>query len=82
MKGSRKMPRKQTPAEQARTNTRTAAGGGGIITTVAGNGTVGFSGDGGAPAAAELDNPNGSAVDSFGNLYFSDLSNSRIREVQ
>ena len=51
----------------------------GIITTVAGNGTPGFSGDGGLASRASLYLPQGLAADSAGNLYFAD--NSRIRKV-
>ena len=54
---------------------------GGTINTVAGNGTQGFSGDGGAATKASLFYPEGPAVDSAGNLYFADSSNFRIREV-
>jgi uncharacterized protein (TIGR03437 family) len=53
----------------------------GIITTVAGNGIAGFSGDGGSATSAELNSPRGIAVDSAGNLYIADYLNSRIREV-
>ncbi len=51
------------------------------IATVAGNGTGGFSGDGGAATSAELDEPIGVAVDSSGNLYIADFENDLIREV-
>jgi sugar lactone lactonase YvrE len=53
----------------------------GIITTVAGNGTQGFSGDRGPATAAQLKNPYGVAVDSEGSLYFADTFNNRIRKV-
>ncbi|HEV7224755.1 MAG TPA: DUF4214 domain-containing protein [Pirellulales bacterium] len=53
----------------------------GIITTVAGNGTYGFSGDGGSAAAAEFNTTEGVAVDSSGDLFISDVNNRRIREV-
>ncbi|HVW10839.1 MAG TPA: hypothetical protein VHC90_19770 [Bryobacteraceae bacterium] len=53
----------------------------GTITTVAGNGTAGFSGDGGLATSAELNNPSGIAVDSSGNLFIADTGNNRIREV-
>ena len=53
----------------------------GIITTVAGNGTRGYSGDGGPATKAELDNPTGVAVDASGNLFIADSGNDRIREV-
>ena len=53
----------------------------GIISTVAGNGTNGFRGDGGPATAAELNLPMGVAVDSAGNLYIADQNNHRIRKV-
>ena len=53
----------------------------GIITTVAGNGIAGFSGDGGPATAAELDWPSGVAVDAAGDIFFADLDNDLIREV-
>ena len=53
----------------------------GIITTVAGNGTAGFSGDGGSATNASFRYPLGVAVDASGNLYFCDYNNSRIRKV-
>ena len=53
----------------------------GIITTVAGNGKAGFSGDGGPATGAALNGPGGIAFDSAGNLYIADLSNNRIRKV-
>ncbi len=51
----------------------------GIITTVAGNGTSGFSGDLGQATAAELANPFGVAVDGAGNIYIADQFNNRIK---
>lgn len=53
----------------------------GIITTAAGNGTPGYSGDGAAATAAELGQPFGLYGDSAGNLYISDISNHDVREV-
>lgn len=53
----------------------------GTITTVAGNGMVGFSGDGGPATAAALNEPNDVVVDATGNLYISDTLNNRIRRV-
>ena len=53
----------------------------GEITTVAGDGTRGYSGDGGAATAAQLDSPNGVAPDGAGNLYIADGGNNRIRKV-
>jgi len=54
---------------------------GGIITTVAGDGTAGYSGDGGAATAARLDTPSSVAVDGFGNIFISDWANHVIRMV-
>ena len=53
----------------------------GIITTVAGNGTSGFSGDNGPATVAELSEPAAVKLDSQGNIYISDLNNMRIRKV-
>jgi trimeric autotransporter adhesin len=53
----------------------------GIISTVAENGTQGYSGDGGPATAAQLYSPMGVAVDSAGNLYIADYSSNRIRKV-
>jgi sugar lactone lactonase YvrE len=53
----------------------------GIITTVAGNGGSGYSGDGGAATNAMLDNATGVAVDSSGNLFFGDRGNDVVRKV-
>jgi hypothetical protein len=53
----------------------------GIISTMAGNETSGFTGDGGPATAAQLNGPYGVAVDSAGNLYIPDSGNDRIRKV-
>src|SRR5216683_1098351 len=53
----------------------------GIISTVAGNGSPGFSGDNGPATSAMLNYPEGIAIDAAGNLYIADTSNSRIRKV-
>jgi len=53
----------------------------GIITTVAGNGTVGYNGDGVQATAAQTGDPEGLAFDSAGNLYFSEYINNRVRKV-
>ncbi|MGP8216504.1 MAG: T9SS type A sorting domain-containing protein [Bacteroidia bacterium] len=53
----------------------------GVISTVAGTGKYGFSGDGGAATAAEISAPRGVAVDASGNIYIADYSNNRIRKV-
>jgi len=53
----------------------------GIITTIAGNGNPGFSGDGASALQASLWYPKGVAVDSAGNVYIADTFNQRIRKV-
>ena len=53
----------------------------GIITTVAGTGAPGFSGDGGPAVNAQLNRPAGVAVDAAGNLYIADAWNYRVRKV-
>jgi sugar lactone lactonase YvrE len=53
----------------------------GAIVVVAGSGVAGFSGDGGPAIKAQLDNPDGLALDAAGNLYISDTYNNRIRRV-
>jgi hypothetical protein len=53
----------------------------GIISTVAGNGTTGFSGDGGSATNAALNSAVGVAVDASGNLFIADGGNNRIRKV-
>jgi sugar lactone lactonase YvrE len=53
----------------------------GAISTVAGSGTAGYSGDGDLAASAQLNQPWGIAVDAEGNLYIADSLNDRIRKV-
>ena len=53
----------------------------GIITTIAGNGQYGFSGDGGPAKQAKLDGPSSVAVDNVGNIFISDAFNHRLRKV-
>jgi sugar lactone lactonase YvrE len=53
----------------------------GTITTVAGNGTAGYSGDGKAATSAQLDGPHGLTLDASGNLYIADYLNNVVREV-
>ena len=53
----------------------------GIITTIAGNGTRGFSGDGAPATEATMKGPGGVVQDSLGNIYFSDSGNHRIRKI-
>ena len=54
---------------------------GGTITTFAGTGVRGFSGDGGRATAAQLISPRGLAVDGRGNVYIADRDNNRVRKV-
>jgi len=53
----------------------------GIIATVAGTGTAGYSGDGGAATSAKINYPDNVAVDVYGNIYIADTANNRIRKV-
>lgn len=53
----------------------------GTISTIAGTGTAGFSGDGGPATSAQLNMPYGLAVDLAGYVYIADLGNSRVRRV-
>lgn len=53
----------------------------GTITTIAGNGTKGFSGDNNLATGAQLNSPSTVAVDNQGNVYFSDSLNMRVRRV-
>jgi uncharacterized protein (TIGR03437 family) len=55
---------------------------GGIISTVAGVGTQGFSGDGGPPLAAQINLPFDVAIDGSGNLFIAEVANGRIRVVR
>ena len=53
----------------------------GIITTVAGNGSFGFSGDSSLATAAKIKGPYGVFVDAYGNLFIADWLNKRVRKV-
>lgn len=53
----------------------------GIITTIAGNGIMGYSGDGGPALAAQFTSPHGITVDDTGNVYLADTNNERIRKI-
>ena len=62
-------------------NNRVRKVSGGVISTVAGNGTAGYTGDKGPATSAELNNPTGVALDSSGNLYIADSANNVVRMV-
>jgi uncharacterized protein (TIGR03437 family) len=53
----------------------------GVVTTVAGTGIQGFSGDNGPAAAAQLSTPVAIAMDPAGNLYIADINNYRVRKI-
>jgi trimeric autotransporter adhesin len=53
----------------------------GLISTIAGTGVCGYSGDGGSVTAAKIDHPQGVALDKLGNIYFADALNYRIRKI-
>jgi sugar lactone lactonase YvrE len=53
----------------------------GIVSTIAGNGVSGYSGDGGAAKSAMLAIPNDLAVDKAGNLFVTDMGNGAIRKI-
>jgi trimeric autotransporter adhesin len=53
----------------------------GSVSTIAGNATIGYSGDGGPATSAELWAPSGVAVDASGNLYIADLGDNVVRKV-
>jgi len=52
----------------------------GVISTVAGTGKAGLSGDGGAATQGEIRNPRGIAIDSAGSIFISDFGNNRVRK--
>jgi sugar lactone lactonase YvrE len=68
-------------ADSGNNRIRMVAASTGDISTVAGNGTGGYAGDGGAATSAELNFPEGVAVDSSGNIYIADTFNFCIRMV-
>ena len=53
----------------------------GIISTIAGTGIAGFSGDGGPAISAQIYDPHGVSIDASGNIYIADQGNNRIRKV-
>ena len=54
----------------------------GIITTIAGNGDYGYSGDGGLAINARLTEPNACVLDANGNIYIADVFSHRIRKIK
>jgi uncharacterized protein (TIGR03437 family) len=68
-------------ADQGNNAIRKVTAATGIITTVTGNGTQGYSGDGGLATRAQLNQPAGVALDSIGNLYVADQGSSAVRKV-
>src|SRR5579862_1713561 len=68
-------------ADASNNRVRKIAAGTGVITTVAGNGTMAFSGDGGPATSASLWYPSALALDSAGNLFIAEINNDRVRRV-
>ena len=68
-------------ADFGNSRVRKVSASGATIGTVAGNGSTGYSGDGGPAVKAQLNGPQGVAVDAAGNLYIADTENNAIREV-
>ncbi|MGH8999159.1 MAG: hypothetical protein ACRDY7_07185 [Acidimicrobiia bacterium] len=68
-------------ADSGNDRIRRVAASTGVISTVAGNGTTGYGGDGGPGAAAAFDSPRALAFDAAGNLYIADSMNHKIRMV-
>lgn len=68
-------------AEESNNTVRKINEASGIITTIAGTGTAGYSGDGGAANSAALHDPTGLTVDGAGNVYISDAQNFVVRKV-
>src|SRR4029077_19891247 len=68
-------------ADTANYRIRRVAASPGVITTVAGDGTQGNSGDGGLATSAQLGRPAGIAVDAAGNIYVADQYSNTVRKV-
>jgi gliding motility-associated-like protein len=60
---------------------RKIAANSGVVTTIAGTGAGGYSGDGGPATAAMINRPQGIYCDAAGNIYFADTYNSRVRKI-
>jgi sugar lactone lactonase YvrE len=68
-------------ADRAHNSIRRVDAVSGIITTIAGTGAAGFSGDTGAADAAQLNQPNSVAIGPGGDVYISDTGNQRVRKI-
>ena len=68
-------------ADTSNNRVRRVDGTTGVITTVAGTGTFGFSGDGGRADRATMRAPHGLAIDRLGNLFIADTFNNRVRKI-
>lgn len=68
-------------ADQQNNRIRKIDGATGVITTIAGTGATGFSGDGGLAVLGSLNKPRSLAVDSQGNIFFVDSGNYRVRMI-
>lgn len=68
-------------ADTLNSRIRMVASSNGRISTIAGNGTAGYSGDGGAATSGEIQYPQGIVLDASGNIYIADTQNNRIRVV-
>lgn len=68
-------------ADLTNNRVRMVAAGTGLISTIAGTGVAGYSGDNGPATAAQLNNPAGLAIDAAGNLYIADYENNVVRKI-
>ena len=68
-------------ADAGNSRIRKITAGSNIISTIAGNGTAGFSGDGGVSTAAMINSPRAIFQDSSGDIYIADAGNNRIRKI-
>lgn len=68
-------------ADAANNRIRKVTASTGVISTIAGTGTAGYSGDGSTATTAQLNKPYSIDVDNSGNVYFSDFNNQRIRKI-
>ena len=68
-------------ADQSSNVIRRVSAQSGVIATIAGNGTPGYSGDGGISTAAMLNAPSGLALDATGSIYIADYANNAVRKI-